>query len=571
MKKLTLFILLILANSCAESEKKTNSNPDLIITNAKIWTVDKSNPESEAIAVKDGRIVALASTIEILKLKGPETDEIDAKGNFLMPGFIEGHGHFSGLGSSLQNLNFLKSTSWDEIVQMVGEKAKTLEKGEWVEGRGWHQEKWTTKEDNLVDGYPNHQKLSEVSPDNPVVLVHASGHGLFANKKAMEMAGISKETTDPSGGRIVRDKEGNAIGMFEERAAGAIGKIYREYLATLDKDKQIQKWREGIELAEEECLRNGITSFQDAGSSFEEIAAYTKMAETGELDIRLWAMLRHSSEEMKGKAQKARVINAGNNFFTCRAIKTEVDGALGSYGAWLIDPYHDKPDFHGQNTTEISEVQNIADIAVESNMQLCVHAIGDRANKVVLDIIEAEEKEKPELKDARWRIEHAQHVDPADIPRFKELGVIAAMQGIHCTSDALFAENRLGEKRAREGAYAWRSFLDAGVVIANGTDAPVEDVNPLESFYASVTRKRIDNGFEFFVEQAMTREEAVYSYTLGNAYAGSEEDFKGSLEIGKVADIVILSEDLINCSDDAILDTEVLWTIVNGKVKFNKS
>ena len=563
------YLLLVLFFTTLIACSTDDTSADLIIDNANIWTVSQEQPKAASMAIKDGKVLKVGTSEEIKKLAGPETETLDAGGNFVMPGFIEGHGHFSGLGSSLQNLNFLRSKSWEEIVSMVKAKVETLEEGEWVEGRGWHQEKWETSEEAIFDGYPGHQKLSDISPDNPVVLFHASGHGLFANAKAMDMAGISKETGDPFGGRIVRDKQGNAIGMFEERAMGPIRSIYMDYLETLDKDELHQKWLEGIELAEKECLSKGITSFQDAGSSFGQIEEYTAMAEAGELDIRLWAMLRHSSERMKGKARSARVIDAGNKFFTCRAIKTEVDGALGSYGAWLLEPYHDKQEFHGQNTTEISEVQKIADIAIESDMQLCVHAIGDRANKEVLDIIEKEQAEKADLKDARWRIEHAQHVDPADIPRFKDLGVIAAMQGIHCTSDALFAENRLGEKRAREGAYAWRSFLDAGVVIANGTDAPVEDVDPIESFYASVTRKRVDNGFEFFVEQAMTRGEAIYSYTLGNAYAAFEENDKGSLEEGKLADIVILSKDLINCQDDEIMDTKVLWTIVGGEVKYS--
>lgn len=564
---LPLLLLFILFNiSCANEDKI----PDMVIKNGNIWTVDKANPKVEALAIKDGIVISLGTNAEIESLISETTEVLDADGAFVMPGFIEGHGHFSGLGKSLQNLNFLKSKSWEEIVAMVGERAAQSEPGEWIEGRGWHQEKWEESDIPLFDGYPAHYLLSDVSPDNPVVLFHASGHGLFANKKAMDMAGISKETTDPFGGRIVRDGNGEAIGMFEERAMGPVRGAYNEFLSTLNEEELHQRWLDGITLAENECIHKGITSFQDAGSSFKEIAEYKKMAEAGELDLRLWAMLRHSSEQMKGKAMNARVIDAGNKFFTCRAIKTEVDGALGSYGAWLLEPYSDKPDFHGQNTTEISEVEAIADIALESNMQLCVHAIGDRANKEVLDIFERKLMAGENGKNLRWRVEHAQHVDPADIPRFKEMNIIAAMQGIHCTSDALFAENRLGTQRAKEGAYAWRSFLDAGVIISNGTDAPVEDVDPIESFYASVTRKRLDNGYEFFTEQSMTREEAVYSYTLGNAYAGFEEKDKGSLEKGKLADIVILSKDLINCTDEEIMDTEVLYTIIDGKVKYKK-
>lgn len=558
-----VFVLLLFYNC---SDEKVF--PDTILINGNIYTVDSENPNAEALAILDGKILKIGTNEEIQSLKGENTEVIDCGNNFVMPGFIEGHGHFSGLGKSLQNLNFLTSKSWEEIVEMVGKKVMETPEGEWIEGRGWHQEKWTPSDIPLFDGYPNHLLLSEVSPDNPVILFHASGHGLFANKKAMEIAGISKETADPFGGRIVRDNQGEAIGMFEERAMGPIRNAYNEYLSTLSEEELHQKWEEAIQLAEDECLANGITSFQDAGSSFREIADYTKMAEDGELDLRLWAMLRHSSEQMKGKAGGARVVNAGNNFFTCRAIKSEVDGALGSYGAWLLEPYHDKPGFHGQNTTEISEVEAIADIAIENDMQLCVHAIGDRANKEVLDIFERKLNSVEDGKELRWRIEHAQHVDPKDIPRFKEMEIIAAMQGIHCTSDALFAESRLGEKRAREGAYAWRSFLDNDVVIANGTDAPVEDVDPIISFYASVTRKRVDNGYEFFPEQAMNRDEAIYSYTLGNAYAGFEEHEKGSLEVGKLADIVILSNDLINCTDEEILDTKILYTIVDGMVKF---
>jgi predicted amidohydrolase YtcJ len=293
------------------------------------------------------------------------------------------------------------------------------------------------------------------------------------------------------------------------------------------------------------------------------------MAENNDLNLRLWAMARHSSEDLKDKVGDFRKVGIGNDFYTCRAIKSEVDGALGAFGAWLLKPYADKPGFHGQNTTDIYEVKKIADIALENDMQLCVHAIGDRANKVVLDIFENSIQDQ-DPNQMRWRMEHAQHLDTADIPRFKEYGIIASMQGIHCTSDAPFVEKRLGYERAKYGAYPWRSLLDAGVVIANGTDAPVEDVDPIESYYASVTRKRIDNGFEFFPEQSMTREEAIYSYTLGNAFAAFEEDIKGSIEIEKYADIVILSKNLITCEDEEILDTKILYTLVNGEIKYNR-
>ena len=542
--------------------------PDLIIINANVWTVDKSNPTSEAIAISEGKITQLGSTEDIQKLKAEDTEVIDAKGAFVMPGWIEGHGHFSGLGKSLQNLNFLKSKNWDEIVQMVGDKAKTLEPGEWIEGRGWHQEKWDKVPDINYHGYPDHERLSEVSPDNPVILYHASGHSLFANKKAMEVSGVNRESSNPVGGEIVKDGNGDPIGVFEERAMAMIAETFKEYEKGLSQEEVTKKWFDAISIAEQECIRKGITSFQDAGSKFFEIDRYKDLAEKGELDLRLWAMVRHSSKEMQGKLPSVKSVGVGDNFFTCNAIKSEVDGALGAFGAWLLEPYSDKPDFHGQNTTDIKEVKTIAEMALSNDMQFCVHAIGDRANRVVVDIFEGMLTPIEDGTKKRWRIEHAQHMNPTDIPRFAKNGIIASMQGIHCTSDAPFVEKRLGTERAKFGAYAWRSFLDNDVIIANGTDAPVEDVDPIPSFYASVTRKRIDNGMEFFTEQSMTREEAIYSYTLGNAYAAFEEDFKGSITPGKVADITIMSKDLINCTDDEILESKVLYTIIDGEVKY---
>ncbi|HFC00348.1 MAG TPA: amidohydrolase [Phaeodactylibacter sp.] len=556
-----LFLVILLTPSC--TEKPTAS---LLLLNGKIATMDKNNPSVEAVAIQDNRIVLLGTTAEVKKWQGKKTKVIDLKGQFAMPGFIEGHGHFSGLGKSLMNLNFLTSKNWNEIVAMVAQKAKTTPKGEWIIGGGWHQEKWNEKLDRQVLGYPYHDDLSAVSPDHPVLLRHASGHGVFANKKAMELAGINIETPNPSGGEIVRDGSGKAIGMFEENAMSLIYDAYLAYQKTLSQEDLLSQWYQAIDLAQTECINKGITSFQDAGSSFDEIKRYAQLAKNDKLNLRLWAMLRHSYDEMKGQLNAFPIIDEGNHFFTCRALKTEVDGALGSYGAWLLAPYHDKPNFVGQNTTSIEEVTHIAQLAMKNNLQLCVHSIGDRANREVLNIFEKQFKSNPK-KDYRWRIEHAQHLDPKDIPRFKKWNIIASMQGIHCTSDAPFVVSRLGEKRAKEGAYPWRSLLDAGAIIANGTDAPVEDVNPLKCFYALVTRQRADTGLKFFTEQKMTREEALYAYTLNNAFAAFEEKEKGSLEVGKLADIVVLTKDLRTCKDSEILQTKVLFTIIGGKIK----
>ncbi len=557
----SLIGILFFLVSCTQDKKAT-----MIIKGGDIYTVDPLQPSVEAVAVLDGRILAMGNESDVNKYADDKTEIIDATGSFVMPGFIEGHGHFSGLGKSLQELNLLKTTSWDEIVELVEEKARDAKPGEWITGRGWHQEKWSAYPGQTYFGYPDHKKLSAVSPDNPVMLIHASGHGLFANAKAMEMAQINLETLDPAGGAVIRNDQGEAIGVFEERAMAMIRDVHQDYLNSIDPGEREAKWEESIVLATEECLRKGVTSFQDAGSSFEEIEAYTEMARDETLGIRLWAMIRRSSEEMKGRLASIRTVDAGDHFFTCRAIKTEIDGALGSYGAWLLESYSDKPNFVGQNTTELSEVKAIGKLAEKNDMQLCIHTIGDRGNQEILNLIE---QDFPQSRDKRWRMEHAQHLAVSDIPRFAELGVIASMQAIHCTSDSPFVVARLGEERAKTGAYPWRSLLDAGAVVTNGTDAPVEDVDPIASFHASVTRKRAGNSEAFFPEQSMTREEAMYSYTMANAYAAFEEESKGSITVGKLADFVILDHNIVTCPEDQILDTKVLYTILNGKVVFD--
>ena len=565
IKSLNMFCILItttcLMHASCGSDKQS---ADLIIVGKNIQTVNASNEKVQAVAVKDGIIQAVGDSTAIASWMGKETRKINIADGLVLPGLIEAHGHFSNLGKGKQNLNFLRSNSWEEIVSMVAKKTEKVQPGEWIYGRGWHQDKWDSQPENSVGTYPTHNSLSDISPDNPTILFHASGHSLFANKKAMELAGISSETPDPSGGHIIRDASGNAIGVFEERAMKSIQSAYQEYLDKLPPEELDRKWHEGIELATQECLEKGLTSFQDAGSHFYEIENYKSLANEGKLGIRLWAMLRHSSEEMKDVAGDYKMIGEGNNFFTCRAIKTEVDGALGAYGAWLLKPYDDKPGFVGQNTTEISEVEAIADIAIANDMQLCVHAIGDKANQDVLNIIER----KVSSTDHRWRIEHAQHLHPDDIPRFARTGTIASMQAIHCTSDSPFVVTRLGEERARVGAYPWRSLLDSGAKVINGTDTPVEDVDPLASYYASVTRKRPDHAIAFFPEQAMTRMEALRSYTIDAAYGAFEDHIKGSIEVGKLADFTILDKDILKCEDREILDTKVLYTIIDGKIKY---
>lgn len=564
----TMFCLM-LAISCQTTVKENTA--DLILHSAYVYPVAGTPLENGAVAVADGKIIAVGNTEEILSAwKSDETELIDAQGQFLMPGFIEGHGHFSSLGMSLINVNLQNTQSWEEIIDSVEQRVKLAKPGEWILGRGWHQEKWKTQPEKEVGGYPYHDQLSAISPQNPVILSHSSGHSIMANQMAMDLSGVSREMPDPPGGHILRDASGNAIGVFEERAMNVIFDAHSAYEDKQPPAAKNELWQTAIRKAQDHCLQYGITSFQDAGSTFDEIYKYGQLADHDSLDLRLWVMLRHPYEEMKGHLEGFPIIKRGNDKFTCRAIKSETDGALGSYGAWLLSPYDDKPGFTGQNTTPIDEVKSIAELCIRNNMQLCVHSIGDKGNQVTLDIFEETFKSGNHADNLRWRVEHAQHLDPADIPRFKKLGVIASMQAIHCTSDAPFVVKRLGEKRAKEGAYAWRSLLDSGAVIANGTDAPVESVDPLPCIYASVTRKRLDNGMEFFPEQKMTREEAIHSYTIANAYAAFEEDVKGSLEKGKWADMVLLSKNLSTCSDEEIPSAKVIMTIVGGDVKYRR-
>lgn len=572
MKNLSrAFFLLALLAACCQAPNKPLPSATLLLINGYFFTADSLRPEATAVAVAGDRILAVGSYEEMKKFADNKTEIMDLKGAFVMPGFIEGHGHFSSLGRSIQNLNLMGTTSWEAIVGLVNKKAKDTPPGDWIEGRGWHQEKWAVSPGRTVNGYPYHDLLSAAAPDNPVVLYHASGHSLFANQMAMQLAGISRETSDPLGGRIVRDMTGNLTGVFEENAMDLIEKPFSQWKQRRPESERIAAFDKTVALAAQECLAKGITTFEDAGSDFWELTQYRRLAEAGQLPIRLWVMAAQPRQSELARLADFPQIGIGNGYFTCRAVKCYLDGALGSYGAWLLAPYADKPDSYGQNTTPLDSVGAIAAACQKYGLQCCVHAIGDRANREVLHIFERTLHPSPSTPDThRWRIEHAQHIDKQDISRFAKIGIIASMQAIHCTSDAPFVVKRLGVERARTGAYAWRSLLDAGAHLANGTDAPVEDVNPLPCIYAAITRRRSDTGLEFFTEQKMTREEALRSYSLWNAYAAFEENEKGSLLPGKYADFVVLSQNLLRCSPEDILKAEVLKTIVGGKVKFDR-
>jgi predicted amidohydrolase YtcJ len=537
---------------------------DLILRNGRIVTLEANPPVAEAIAIRGELILAVGTNARVATLAGPKTQTIDLKGALAIPGFIEGHGHFMGVGQFKRSLNLRDTRNWGEIVGMVGAAAKEAKPGEWILGRGFHQSKWDKPPSPNVQGFPVHDQLSAVSPNNPVLLTHASGHASMVNRKALELAGITAATKDPEGGEILRDAKGNPTGLLNETAQGLIRKAYGAYLAARTPAQREADAIAEAKLAAQEAVSHGITSFQDAGSSFGTIDLLARLAGNGQLPVRLWMMLRVSNAELREKGSSYRRVD---KLLTVRAIKRAADGALGPRGAWLLEPYADLPDRTGMNVEPMAEIAETAQWAIANGYQLCVHAIGDRGNRETLDVFERTFRSNPAKKDLRWRVEHAQHLAASDIPRFGQLGVIASMQGIHCTSDAPYVLERLGPKRAAEGAYVWRKLLQTKAVVTNGTDAPVEDIDPIASFHATVTR-RLKDGSYFYPEQKLTRMEALRSYTLDAAYAAFEENSKGSLKPGKLADIVVLSKDILTVPDEEILQAKVVYTITGGKVVY---
>ncbi|MEM6646211.1 MAG: amidohydrolase [Bacteroidota bacterium] len=541
---------------------------DLVLTNGKIVTVDSLLPEAQAIAVKGDVILALGTSDAIAEYVGAGTEVIDLGGQLAIPGLIEGHAHFMGMGKSRMILDLRTASTWQDIVDMVGEAAEGSEPGEWIEGRGWHQEKWTEVPEGAVEGVPTHHSLSDVSPENPVLLRHASGHASFANAEAMRRGRVSPETPNPSGGEIVHDMSGAPTGMLRETAQGLVSRALATDRAQMTREELTEEARTQARLAAEESLMKGITSFQDAGSSFNDVDFFKQLVDDGELPLRLYVMIRASVAEATAKLPEYRTVNYGDDRLTVRALKRSLDGALGPHGAWLLKPYADMPESSGLATDNLNDLANLAQVALENDVQLNIHAIGDRANREVLDLYERTFAANTDTTDdLRWRVEHAQHLHPDDITRFAELGVIPAMQGVHATSDGPWIPRRLGDQRAKEGAYVWQTLWQSGAVIANGTDAPVEDVDPIASYYATVSRKLAD-GTVFYPEERLTREQALQSYTLNNAYAAFEEDIKGSLTPGKLADITVLSQDILTIPEDDILSTEVVYTIVGGEVMY---
>ena len=567
---ITLFALLILA-ACGNDPPPRDTSPvaDLAITNGNVVTVDDAHPRAEALAVVGDRIVAVGSNVEIDNWIGETTRVIDLQGRTAIPGFIEGHGHYTSFGGSLMILDFRYAKSFDEIVAQVAEAVTSTPDGEWIIGRGWHQDKWQERPEPSVEGLPLHHSLSAVTPNNPTMLIHTSGHGVFVNQKAMTLVEMNATTAAPEGGEIVRDADGNPTGMMRESAQDVFRNAFASHEALRPPAVNEAEMRRKITLAGEESLRHGITSFQDLGTTFAEVDLIRTMAEEGNLPVRLYMAFEEQAADMEDRLAEYRMVGFGNNFLTVRAIGEKVlDGALGTHGGWLLEPYSDMPRSHGLNVVPIEEIEESARLAVEHDYQLAIQGIGDRAYRELLDIYEREFAQHPDKSDWRWRIEHAQVIHPDDVARTVELGVIPAVQGIFACSDGPWVVDRLGPERTLERGYIFNTLAEAGAVPTNGTDPPVDEVSPIGSFYCSVTRI-LPDGSKFQPQEVYSRERALYSYTMGNAIAAFEEDIKGSLTIGKLADITVLSQDLLAVPDDKIMDTEILMTIVGGKVRYH--
>lgn len=517
---------------------------DLVVTNARIYTVNPKQPAASAIAVRQGRIIAVGDSVS--RYVGTSTTLIDAKGATIVPGLIDSHGHVRGLGDMLGELDLRGVTSEREIVAKVREAAAHAKAGEWIQGRAWDQNLWAGKQ------FPNSRDISSAAPDNPVSLERVDGHALWVNRKALDTADINLRTADPPGGKILRDARGAPTGVLLDQAMQLINRKIPPATP--------QQIEQSLLRATEQCARVGLTTVHDAGVQYADIAGYRSLIRKGQLPIHIYAMILYPNK----LPDKLEI----GDYLTIRSIKLVADGALGSRGAAMIEPYSDDPGNRGLLILDRATIRAAAEKAIARGFQVATHAIGDRANRTVLDAY-ADVLKGPN--DKRFRVEHAQVVAPTDFARFKQLSLVASMQATHATSDMSWAPNRVGPKRI-EGAYAWQTFLHLGVHVPNGSDFPVEDPNPLWGFYAAITRQKQDGTPPggWFPKQKMSREEALRSWTIEGAYAAFEEGRKGSLEPGKMADFVMLSNDVMTVAAPEILKTRVMMTVVGGKIVFKR-
>ncbi len=540
----------------AAASAQTSRPADLIITNARIYTVDEAHPVVAAMAVRDGRVQFTGSTREAMALRGPGTRVVDVGGHTVIPGMVDAHAHLLGLGQSLRNVDLVGAKSYGEVIARVVARAKEMPAGTWILGRGWDQNQWGDTR------FPTHDALSRALPNNPVWLTRVDGHAGLANAAAMRIAGIAAATVDPSGGRIERTTTREPTGVFVDNAQELVERV----IPAPTREQN----RAALRAAIAESHRWGLVGVHDAGESRATIDLMEDMAKAGEIPLRLYVMIADDSAALAHYMQIGPRSGLYDNRLWVRAIKLYADGALGSRGAALLEPYSDDPNNRGLLITAPAHIQDVAARALRAGFQVNTHAIGDRGNRLVLDAYEAALDANPTA-DHRFRVEHAQVIHHDDIPRFAQLGVIPSMQAVHQTSDMYWAGNRLGAGRLL-GAYAWRSLLNTGVVVPNGSDFPVEAVNPLLSFHSAVSRQDAENWPPggWLPEQRMTREEALRSMTIWPAYAAFQEGIMGSLAPDKLADFVVLDRDIMTVPDRDILGTNVMATYIGGKAVYER-
>ena len=536
---------------------------DLVLRHAKIYTVDAARPVAEAVAVKDGKIVYVGSDAGVARFVGSATRSLDLQGRFVYPGLVDAHAHFPGIGGREMTLNLEGTKSKDEFLGRVAAVVRTKKRGEWVTGRGWIETFW------VPQAFPTRQDLDRIAPNNPVYLTRADGHASVANSAALKLANVAGTTANPAGGNINLDRDGQPTGMLIDHAQGLVSRLVPQPTeAQLDSAMILAGQRE---------LSLGWTQVQDAHGTWDEADRMQKLIRNGQLRLRLYKAITGPG------AQADRLIAQGpgmpelNDHFETRVIKLVVDGALGSRGAALLEPYSDDATTRGLITTDTIAVKEMLVRALRAGIQVETHAIGDRANRITLDMYAAALKTVPpaerKVREPRWRIEHAQIVNPADIPRFRQLGIIASMQPSHAIGDLFFAGSRLGTARLK-GAYAWESFFKIGVPVAGGTDAPVERGEPMIEFYAAVARKSLDGRSGtpdvWHPEERVTREQALKMFTWFPAFAAFEEDRHGSIVVGKAADFTVLDQDIMTIPEAQIPKTKNLMTIVAGEIVFQQ-
>jgi predicted amidohydrolase YtcJ len=556
--RLILFLAVYFVSDLRSAEKSTGTDVDLVLTNGTIHTLNAKQPKAEAVAAKNGRIVFVGSNEQAKKFHATRT--VDLREHTLVPGLTDSHCHIFGIGEREMTLNLERTNTLEDFLAKVKARVAQTGHGKWVTGRGWIETFWKPPQ------FPNRQDLDNIAPDNPVFLTRADGHASVANTAALKIARIDKETPNPFGGEILKDKAtGQPTGMLLDNAQDLVGN-------NIPKPTQAEQ-EEALWKGIQREIGLGWCEIQNAGSHQDDVDLIKKAFEAGKAKIRFINAVYGPGEDSQKLLQEGAAIDLFNHRFTQRTIKVVFDGALGSRGAALLKPYTDAPDTSGYLTEKPEALRPMFEEALRRGIQVETHAIGDRANRIILDLYEQAFKAVPakerKIREPRWRVEHAQIVDPADIPRFAKLRVIPSMQPSHAISDLFFAPARLGMDRLA-GAYAWKSFLKSGANICGGSDAPVERGEPMIEFYAAISRKSIkgESAEGWHPEQAVTREEALKMFTIWPAYAAFEEKDKGSIEVGKLADFTLLSQDIMKISEPEILRTRSEMTVVGGEILY---